>query len=195
MKNKNKNKQKIYCYVDETGQDSGSSYYITVVVVSAKDQEEFRRKLTEIEKTSRIGSRKWYKSRGKETIDYLQLFNKINDSFCKIFYNKYKKPIPFLFPTIEIINESIAEFVNKQDCRAIIYVDGIDNKKAQELTNALRSKGISLDYVRNTRDESEPCIRLADRWAGCIRDCSERHDDILEKITGKAKRLKILRRL
>lgn len=190
-----KQKQKIYCYVDETGQDSGSNYYITVVVVSAKNQEGFRQKLLIAERESRVGARKWYRSRGKETIGYLQIFNKTNDDFCKIFYNKYKKPIPFLFPTIEIINESITEFINKKDCRAIIYVDGIDNKKAQELTNALRSKGICLDYIRNTRDESEPCIRLADRWAGCIRDCAERHDVVLERITEKAKRLKILKRL
>jgi hypothetical protein len=48
-------------------------------------------------------------------------------------------------------------------------VDGIDRKKAQELTNALRSMGISLEFVRSRRDESEPLIRLADLWAGCIR--------------------------
>ena len=49
------------------------------------------------------------------------------------------------------------------------YVDGIDEKKAAELTNALRARGISLESVKSRRDESEPLIRLADRWAGCIR--------------------------
>ena len=52
---------------------------------------------------------------------------------------------------------------------ARIFVDGIDRKKAAELTNALRLHGISLEMVRGRRDESEPIIRLADMWAGCIR--------------------------
>jgi hypothetical protein len=30
-------------------------------------------------------------------------------------------------------------------------------------------RGISLEMVRSKRDESEPVIRLADMWAGCIR--------------------------
>ena len=52
---------------------------------------------------------------------------------------------------------------------ATIYVDGIDKKKALELTNALRTHGVSLRRVRSARDESEPLIRLADMWAGCAR--------------------------
>ena len=50
-----------------------------------------------------------------------------------------------------------------------VFVDGIDHKKAMELTNALRARGVSLDRVKSRRDESEPLIRLADMWAGCIR--------------------------
>ena len=38
-----------------------------------------------------------------------------------------------------------------------------------ELTNALRLKGVKLELVRKAKDESEPIIRLADMWAGCIR--------------------------
>ncbi len=52
---------------------------------------------------------------------------------------------------------------------ARVYVDGIDLKKAAELTNALRLRGVSLEQVKSRRDESEPLIRLADMWAGCIR--------------------------
>jgi hypothetical protein len=50
-----------------------------------------------------------------------------------------------------------------------VFVDGIDRQKAEELTNALRVRGVSLEKVRGRRDESEPLIRLADMWAGCIR--------------------------
>jgi len=57
--------------------------------------------------------------------------------------------------------------------RPCVFVDGIDRQKASELTNALRVRGVSLDKVRSRRDESEPMIRLADMWAGCIRAARE----------------------
>ncbi len=50
-----------------------------------------------------------------------------------------------------------------------VYVDGIDRKKAKELTNAQRVESISLGLVKMRRDESELLIRLADRWVGCVR--------------------------
>ena len=69
---------------------------------------------------------------------------------------------------LEVLEKSILDKA-KENYKAIIYVDGIDKKKAAELTNALRVRKIKLELVRSARDESEPLIRLADRWAGCIR--------------------------
>jgi hypothetical protein len=39
--------QKLYCYVDETGQDTASSIFVVVAVVSAQDQEPLREALME----------------------------------------------------------------------------------------------------------------------------------------------------
>lgn len=72
--------------------------------------------------------------------------------------------------------------------RASIYVDGIDRQKAEELTNALRASGISLHRVKGRRDESEPLIRLADMWAGCMRSALLQHkdaQDILKRAKGE----------
>ena len=69
-----------------------------------------------------------------------------------------------------------------------MYVDGIDKKKAEELTNALRVRKIKLELVRSKRDESEPLIRLADRWAGCIRSSflkNREYTDIFDKAKNK----------
>lgn len=60
-----------------------------------------------------------------------------------------------------------------ENYKCVIYVDGINIKKAVELTNALRLQGIKTAFVRSIRDESEPLIRLADRWVGCIRSALE----------------------
>ena len=72
------------------------------------------------------------------------------------------------FPMLEVLEGAIKS-KGQLNTTARVFVDGIDRQKASELTNALRVRGVSLEKVRSWRDESEPMIRLADMWAGCIR--------------------------
>jgi hypothetical protein len=71
-------------------------------------------------------------------------------------------------PFIEVIEYAV-KVKAEHPYVARVFVDGIDHKKAVELTNALRLRGVSLELVKSRRDESEPLIRLADMWAGCVR--------------------------
>lgn len=56
-------RRKLYCYVDETGQDAGSEAFVVVAVVTEEQQEELRNALTGIEELAGTGKRKWHKSR------------------------------------------------------------------------------------------------------------------------------------
>ncbi len=58
--------KKLYVYVDETGQDSGSNFFVVVNVISENDQEAIRIKLRELEKETKVGLKKWQKSRSPE---------------------------------------------------------------------------------------------------------------------------------
>lgn len=161
-------REKLYCYVDETGQDTGSSVFVVVAIASNEHQDALRQSLTEIEDTAGTGHRKWHKSRPERRRRYLQLV--AEKSLCRgdIFFGVYQKPLPYFFPFIEVLEHAIkAKAASPYLAR--VFVDGIDRQKARELTNALRLRGISLETVMSRRDESEPLIRLADMWAGCIR--------------------------
>ena len=160
--------QKLYCYVDETGQDIGSEFFIVVAVVSDKEQDLLRDQLLKIESLSKIGKRKWHKSRSDRRKRYLQLVLEKGVGKNEVYFGHFKKPLPYFLPIMETVEKAISNKA-KEDYKAIVYIDGIDKKKAAELTNALRLRGIKLELVRSRRDESEPLIRLADRWAGCIR--------------------------
>jgi hypothetical protein len=85
-----------------------------------------------------------------------------------VFFGAYPKPIPYFFPMLDVLEYAIGRKATPPYV-ARIHVDGIDRTKALQLTNALRARGIALEFVRSRRDESEPLIRLADLWAGCIR--------------------------
>ncbi len=160
--------QKIYCYVDETGQDVGSEFFIVVAIINDKDQNSLREDLLKIESQAKIGQRKWHKTQSERNAQYLQLVLEKEIGKGEVYFGRYKKPIPYFLPMLETLEKAIQDKV-KGNYKAVVYVDGIDRKKAAELTSALRVRKIKLELVRSARDESEPLIRMADRWAGCIR--------------------------
>jgi hypothetical protein len=160
--------QKLYCYVDETGQDPPSEFFIVVAVVSDRDQSLFRKELVDIESIASTGQRKWHKSRPERRMKYLQTVMQKKVGLGEVYFGRYKKPLPYFLPILETIEKAITHKA-KGEYRAEVFIDGIDKKKAAELTNALRLRQVRLDMIRSRRDESEPLIRLADMWAGCIR--------------------------
>ena len=84
---------KIYCYVDETGQDVGSPFFIVVAVVSSGDQNQLRAILEDVEKETKIFKRKWYRAGHKQRADFLNFVTKRDNLFIKVFYQQYKKPV------------------------------------------------------------------------------------------------------
>lgn len=182
--------QKLYCYVDETGQDIGSELFIVVAVINDKEQSVLRRELIKVEDLTKIGIRKWRKARFERKIKYLDLVIEKGIGKGEVYFGYYKKPLPYFLPILETLEKAIKRQAQK-DYKATVYIDGIDKKKAHELINGLRLRGIKLDLIKSRRDESEPLIRLADRWAGCIRAALlERKEE--KKIFQKAKRTKYL---
>ncbi len=185
--------QKLYCYVDETGQDARSDVFIVAAVVSEKEQEILRCNLEKTEQESGIGLSKWSNASQDRRINFLRIVLDHGIGKGDIFYGSYEKPIPYFLPMLDLIVRAIKEKA-KGKYQTKVYVDGIDKKKARELTNALRVEGISLGMVRGRRDESEPLIRLADRWAGCVRAALERNKEA-KALARKAKQTGYLREI
>jgi len=108
----------------------------------------------------------------------------------EVFCAYYKKPIPYFFALVQATEKAIRQSA-KEAYAVNIYVDGINKKEAKFLTNALRMSGISLPLVKSRRDESEPLIRLADMWAGCMRSALLKQKDA-RSIILRAKKEKYL---
>lgn len=161
--------QKLYCYVDESGQDAASEVFVVAAVITEGDQQAIREQLDRIERNAGTNRKKWHKVRHENRMRYLTLVLEQKIAAGNVYIAHYKKPIPFFFPIIALLEKAIKQAA-KETHRASVYVDGIDDQKAKELTNALRASKISLRLVKSRRDESEPLIRLADMWAGCIRN-------------------------
>ena len=121
--------QKLYCCIDETGQDAASDIFVVVAVVSAQDQESLRQALLDIESLAGTGRRKWHKSRSSRRLHYLALALERNIGRGEIFFGSYPKPLPYFFPLLEVLEEAIrVKAIPPYTAR--VYVDGIDRKKA-----------------------------------------------------------------
>ena len=55
-------KQKLYCYVDETGQDTKGDLFLVALVVTGSERDELIREAERIEETSGKGLMKWRKT-------------------------------------------------------------------------------------------------------------------------------------
>jgi len=161
-------RQKVYAFVDESGQDDASRFFVVVAVVSDRDQDILRKQLEEVEEVAQTGKMKWHKSRHVRRTKYLSLVLERKIAAGEVYFRSFEKPLPYFFPMLDVLEKALKR-ITKTPHKAFVHVDGIDIQKAKELTNALRAHGITLGLVRSRRDESEPLIRLADMWAGCIR--------------------------
>lgn len=91
-----KTKQKLVCYVDETGQDSRSACFIVVAIVSESDQEALKESLIRLERQSKVGAKKWHKLRSPEREVFLELALSAHLAAGEVFFGRHRKPVVFL---------------------------------------------------------------------------------------------------
>lgn len=185
--------KKLYCYVDETGQDPGSKVFIVVAVIVTSNIEAVRQRLHELEKSTKIGVIKWHKSNYKFRIQFLEEFLRQDNGDLHIYFLKVKKPVFYWLPTIEVLQKSLPNH-STAETQVIICIDGLDQFSAKKYTNALRTKMLKVKLAKGPRDESEALIRLADRWAGCIRMALSGNKDC-KTLMNRAKKRGVLKEI
>ena len=172
-----KKTQKLYCYVDETGQDTLGRLFIVVAVIVDNERDRLNNYLEGAEVTSGIGLKKWV--RAKRNIEsrnqYLRAANKANFE-GHIFYHCYLHAGTSTFEemTVATIARAIEIYISSQKTdsryKVTVKIDGLKGKEDLRMSTALHRLDIQTTKVHGVRDESEPLIRLADRIAGLVRD-------------------------
>lgn len=164
--------QKLYCYVDETGQDTEGRLFLVSVIITEKEQQELRQKLEEIENKTKKRFSKWIKTKKAIKQKYLQKTIETNLFKDKIFFGQHTQTKAYT----EVIILTTARAILKQapkEYEAYIYVDGLSRSGRRRLASGLRRLRIKVRKVRGARDQSEIFIRLADAMAGFVRDYLE----------------------
>jgi hypothetical protein len=174
-------KQKIYCYVDETGQDTKGSLFLVAVVVSQQgDKEKLEQTLIEIEKQSRKRMRKWQKTRRERKISYITKLIESNALRRNVFYSHYKQTKEYFDLTIATTAKAILQKA-RQPYIVRIWVDGLKKSERFIFKAGLRKFAISVDKVQGVKNEqNNALILLADAMAGFMRDCLEGDKEMRE---------------
>lgn len=168
----NKPKQKIYCYADETGQDTKGRLFLVSVIVGDKERDMLQKIVEQIEEKTGKRHIKWQKTNHKIRVAYLERLMQENIMKEKVCFSVYKQTQAYVDLTILTVAKSILQKA-KNDYKANVFVDGLDKTEIRRFTAGLRKLHIHTKKVRGLRDESDALIRLADAFCGFLRDYME----------------------
>lgn len=170
-------KSKLYCYVDETGQDTkGELFIVVVVLVTGDEKDQLERDLEIIEVQSGKGKRKWIKAREKEKCHYLTLIQDMKKIKGAMFFSEYVNTTKYEEATVTTIKNAISWYIYQNrayEYKATVVIDGLNKRVEERIAASLRKAGIKIRKVRGERDESNALLRLSDALAGGIREAKE----------------------
>ncbi len=180
-------KQKIYCYVDESGQDTKGDIFIVSIVVTGKERDELLQLCEEIEKKSGKGKFKWGKAENKRRLEYLKYIFSSRHFRGKLRYSVYREQVNYDMATIVGIAKAVHFKEPPEGYSALIYIDGLSKTKRHEYGSELRKLGIHTKKVQGvSKDENNALTRLADAIAGFVRDVLTKKDAGAEKLFNEA---------
>ncbi len=166
--------KKLYCYVDENGQETEGRFFLVSVIVADEMRDQLLALIEKIEKEHNPGHTKWRKTAFKSRLAYIEsvLADKMFED--TIYYATYSHTKEYIDLTVLTTAKAITLNVqDSPDYKATVIVDGLRREETDRFAKGLRQLGVTVKKVRGQRDESDALIRLADNMAGFIRDALE----------------------
>jgi hypothetical protein len=165
--------QKLYCYVDETGQDTiGRLFLVAIVLKEIEHLEILEDKLLKIEMVSGKKQAKWKKLSKVIKRKYFEELLKIKELKSSIFYSIYKDTKEYS----SLTSLSIAKAVlakSSTDYNVTVIIDGLKDKERDAVRVELKKLKIKYNKIRGMKDEQSAFLRLADAMAGFLREVYE----------------------
>jgi hypothetical protein len=166
--------QKLYCYVDETGLDPRSTFFLVSVVITEGERTEIEEELARIEKLSGKGRRKWMESREEQRVSYIEHVLSSTLLKGKFYYATYPPAPGYIPKTVLTIARAITLHAVSNQYKATVFIDGLPKSLIPQIATTLRHLHIHNTKVRGVRDEeASPLMRLADAICGFVRAAIE----------------------
>lgn len=165
--------EKLYCYVDETGQDTKGQSFIVSVIVAQEDREQLVELLETLEQETGKKATKWHKTAKEIKGRFIEQVFQHQILQRKIYFSSYRNATTYQELTVLTIAAAIHATKRQANYKASIFIDGLQKSEVMTVSAKLRKIGVRSEKVRGVRDESHALIRLADAIAGFIREYQE----------------------
>jgi hypothetical protein len=113
-------KQKLYCFVDETGQDTKGELFIVSVVVAQSEYEQLELKLERIEESSGKGKVKWREAKDSARVEYIRQVLNVRSFEWRLTYNLFHDTRDYLTCTVFTVAQSVA--FRSDDAQIVVFV-------------------------------------------------------------------------
>ncbi len=165
--------KKIYCYVDESGQDTKGELFLVALVVTGEEWEQLMAEAERIEKKTGKSLKKWRRAVFTRKVEYIrEIFT--SPLFAQaLHFANYENTSAYLDLTILATARAILLKAGEEDYKATVIVDGLRDREAIKFASSLRHLRIGIKKVRGMKDESNPLLRVADAVCGFLRDYLE----------------------
>lgn len=181
--------RKLYCYVDENGQETAGRIFIVVVVVVGNERDGILALCETIEQSTKKGRVKWRKASYIYRLEYLKRIFADTRFLEALRFCVYLTKVDQDNATIATIARAIQWKEPEERYTSIVYVDALSKTKRHKYARALRKFGVPTDKVQGVlKEENNALIRLADAIAGFIRDVMDGEQPELRTIYNQAKR-------
>lgn len=173
-------RQKLYCFVDETGQDTEGNLFLVAVVLKEIGQlESLKIKLEKIEGKTGKKHKKWKKVNRDVKKKYLEELLQIKELRKSIFYSVYENTKEYTALTSFTIAKAVLS-KEREDYTVTVIIDGLNDKERDIVRTELKKLKIKYNKIRGMKDEQNVFLRLSDAMAGFLREVFEREEYALE---------------
>jgi len=185
--------QKLYCYVDETGQETTGEIFIVSIVVIGEERDELLKLCEQLEIITGKKKDKWGATKHERRMRYLHHILADDRFKGKLRYSLFRKTREYDASTVEGIARAVLWEKPSKNYTSLIYVDGLSRTKRHQYAVGLRRYGIHIRKVMGVaRDESNALTRLADALAGFVGDALKGRFKEIKQLYDRAKREKTL---
>ncbi len=162
-------KPNLYCYVDETGQDTLGRLFIVSVVIAATEREALVEELENIERFSGKGKVKWIHTRHPARLAYIEAVLSAPLFRNTLYFSAYRNTKSYMALTVLSTAKAILTGAGEPS-EATVYVDGLPKARLRWFGTELRRLSIRTRKVAGVRrEESDGLMRLADACCGFVR--------------------------
>ena len=183
---------KLYCYVDESGQDTHGDLFVVCVVLLSEERHQVALRCETIELETGRGNVKWSKTRYDKRLAYIRRILQEPILEGKLSCFTHRNSIDYLSLTIQAVAATVLSTV-QQPYKVTVLIDGLARSQYRDVGSRLRQSGISVRKVRGVKqDENDALIRLADSLCGFVRAAIEEEGE-MRVLCERAKRERYLR--